>query len=300
MFFCYVDESGTPELNDSSTHFVLAGISIPVWMWKKCDDDICKIKRKFNLENTEIHTAWILREYHEQNLITDFERLNCSRRRSEVEKIRRISLNKLQKNPKSNYKQTKKNYIQTQNYIHLTKSERQTFIKEIANVVSGWGFARLFAECIDKMHWDVNREKKTINEQAFEQLVSRFEQYLQILDKDTTKDKNTNYGVIIHDNNTTVEKKNTELMKKFHDSGTLWTTIKKIIETPFFVNSQLTNMVQIADLCGYSIRRYLEQGEDELFNKIFKRADKKHGIAVGVRHYSEPKCKCVICSAHTR
>jgi len=58
--------------------------------------------------------------------------------------------------------------------------------------------------------------------------------------------------------------------------------------------------VQIADLCGYSIRRYLEQGEEELFNIIFKRADKKRGIAVGVRHYSEPTCKCIICSAHTR
>ncbi|MFA5806318.1 MAG: DUF3800 domain-containing protein [Melioribacteraceae bacterium] len=298
MYFCYVDESGTPDLGDSSTHFVLAGISIPVWMWGKCEADICKIKRKFNLENIEIHTAWILREYQEQKLIPDFDKLDYSQRRSKVEKIRKSVLYRLQRNPKSNYKQTKKNYVQTENYIHLTKSERQAFIKEIANLISSWGFARIFAECIDKMFWDVRKAKQTINEQAFEQLVSRFEKYLKLLD--ITKDKNTNYGLIVHDNNLTVERKHTDLMKIFHNSGTLWTTIDKIIETPFFVNSQLTNMVQIADLCGYSIRRYLEQGEEELFNKIFKRADTKRGIVVGVRHYSEPTCKCIICSAHTR
>jgi len=47
MYFCYVDESGTSDFGDSSTHFVLVGISIPVWNWKECEDDITQIKAKY-------------------------------------------------------------------------------------------------------------------------------------------------------------------------------------------------------------------------------------------------------------
>ena len=53
-------------------------------------------------------------------------------------------------------------------------------------------------------------------------------------------------------------------MKRFHQQGTLWTEIKHIIETPLFVDSQLTSLVQIADPCAYSLRRYLENSETEL------------------------------------
>jgi len=76
------------------------------------------------------------------------------------------------------------------------------------------------------------------------------------------------YGALIHDNNETVSKKHTALMKKFHNQGTLWTSIDHIIETPFFVNSELTSLIQIADLCSYSLRRHFENNEDNLLMRI--------------------------------
>ncbi len=87
-------------------------------------------------------------------------------------------------------------------------------------------------------------------------------------------------------------------MKSFHRRGTLWTRIQNIIETPFFVDSQLTGMVQMADICAYALRRYLENGEEELLNLVFKRADRKDSIAVGVRHFTKPDCSCKICIEH--
>ena len=57
-------------------------------------------------------------------------------------------------------------------------------------------------------------------------------------------------------------------------------------------------MVQIADLCAYSLRRYLENGETQLFNLIYKRADKKDDVVVGVRHFSKKSCTCEICMTH--
>jgi hypothetical protein len=302
MYFCYVDESGTSDLTDNSSHFVLVGISIPVWEWGKCEADIINVKAKHDLANKEIHTAWILREYREQLLIPGFKKMSKARRRSEVETLRKANLHALRTNPKKakSLSQTKKNYLHTQDYIHLTLEERQTFIKEVAVTIGKWNFARLFAECIDKIKWDENRAKQTIDEQAFEQIVSRFEQYLKNLAKDHTLNAQTIYGLIIHDNSQSVEKKYTELMKNFQTNGTLWGSVTKIIETPLFVSSELTSMVQIADVCAYSIRRYLEKDETELFNEIYKRVDRKDGIKVGIRHYPPSKCKCKICSDHKR
>ena len=70
------------------------------------------------------------------------------------------------------------------------------------------------------------------------------------------------------------------------------------METPLFVGSDLTRMVQIADLCGYALRRYVENGETELFDPLFQRADRIGPTAVGVRHFTGLACACRICAAH--
>lgn len=273
----------------NTSHYVLVGFAIPVDQWKSCDQQIEAVKSKYKLEGEEIHTAWILRNYLAQSKIKDIESLSHQQRRSQVRAYRTSELLRLQrKSNKKQYYLTKKLYLKTNSYIHLTLQERRAFIKDIADLVSKWSFTRLFAECIDKIHFDPDRSTQSIEEQAFEQVVSRFEQYLQIL----SKNKDFNHGILIHDNNQTVAKKLTILMKKFHENGTLWTKLKHIIETPLFVNSELTGMVQIADLCSYALRRYLENGEDELFDLVFMRADRKDERVVGIRHFSKLQCSC--------
>ncbi|OGA56302.1 MAG: hypothetical protein A3F77_14390 [Betaproteobacteria bacterium RIFCSPLOWO2_12_FULL_67_28] len=75
--------------------------------------------------------------------------------------------------------------------------------------------------------------------------------------------------------------------------------VANIIETPLFVDSSLTSMVQLADLCGFALRRYVENGEAELFERIFRIADRNsRGIVVGVRHFTSMQCSCRICAAH--
>lgn len=123
--------------------------------------------------------------------------------------------------------------------------------------------------------------------------MSRFEQYLKTI-------PGGSYGLLIHDNNETVARKHTALMKNFHEQGTLWTDIKNIVETPLFVDSQLTSMVQVADLCAYALRRYLENNENDLFDLIFQRADRRGKTTVGVRHFTNSSCSCKICSAHKK
>lgn len=307
MYLCYIDESGTPDIPGNTSHFVLAGISIPVWHWNDCDRELRRIKKGYDLADAEIHAGWLLREYAEQKRVSEFETLARSQRRREVERLRNFELLRLQKQQdRKRYRQTKKNFKHTDEYVHLTFDERKQFVLKIADCVAGWRYARLFAECIDKVHFDPNRTTQSVDEQAFEQVVSRFQQYLHAIssryeqDGPTASTPSTQraFGLLIHDNNPTVARKHTELMKSFHRSGTLWTKVKNIIETPLFVDSQLTGMVQIADLCAYGLRRYLENGQAEIFDRVFQRADRRGGVAVGVRHFTNMSCNCKICSEH--
>jgi len=112
------------------------------------------IKKKYSLPEVEIHTGWMLREYPEQTKIINFEQLNKEQRIYEVEKLRNIKLLNLQRSGKpAQYKQTKKNYSKTKPYIHLNYVERKQCILDISKRVSRWHFARLFAECVDKIHF---------------------------------------------------------------------------------------------------------------------------------------------------
>ena len=264
---------------------------MPDEFWRSHHAQLEQIKGNYGLQNAEIHVAWMMRPYLEQQQISGFESMSATRRRSEVTKKRNAELLRLQKaNNNKTYKQIRKNYKKSDAYVHLTLDERRQVVTDIAELISDWGVARLFAECIDKLHFDPTLTNYTVHEQAFEQVVSRFELFLQ--------NTQSGYGLLIHDNNQTVAKRHTELMKTFLRKGTLWTQIEHVIETPMFVDSQLTSMVQLADLCAYSIRRYLENSETTLFDLVFKRADRVGDTSVGVRHFTSPGCSCEICASH--
>lgn len=130
VYFCYIDESGTPQIPGNTSHYVLCGISIPVKYWKKCDRQINKIKTKYALNEAEIHTGWIKRTYFEQSKIDGFDKMNYSERRSAVLSARTAEIYRVKKTGNSKaLKQLKKNYENTNSYIHLTFSERMDFLR---------------------------------------------------------------------------------------------------------------------------------------------------------------------------
>lgn len=292
-YFCYVDESGTPEVPGTSSHFVLVGLAIPIERWGDADREIAAILAKYDLADAEVHTAWLARRLVEQDKIPNFASLDWASRRSAAARYRAGELLRLRRLPSPKaYRQAKKNYAHTNAYTHLLLAERLALLDEIAAAVSGWDYAFLFAEAIDKLHFDEAKVKKSIGDQAFEQLVSRFQQFLKMDCPEQT------FGVLVHDNNQTVAKKHTDQMRQFHKDGTLWAKIDRLAETPLFVDSKLTQMVQIADLLSYALRRYVENGEENLLNPVIARAHNFKGRAVGVRHYSKLDCACKICVAH--
>ena len=178
MYLCYIDESGTADVPGTTSHFILAGISLPIWHWRDADREVSDILSRYDLSGEELHTAWILRSYVEQQHIPNFSQLSRGERRVAVERERnRQILESRQSQNRKSYRQQKKNFAHTKSYVHLTRDERRQLILDVADCVSGWGFSRLFAECVDKLYYDPAKTPGTVDEQAFEQVVSRFEQY---------------------------------------------------------------------------------------------------------------------------
>src|SRR5262249_17693864 len=131
---------------------------------------------------------------------------------------------------------------------------------------------------------------------AFRELIQRYEYFLKFRGRAINQDL---YGIIVQDNNETMARRLTAMMRGFHAKGTRWTNIDCIVQTSLFVDSHLTSMVQMADLCGYATRRFFENSETDLFDRFYQRFDRaNHGI-VGIRHFTSPGCRCRVCRDHT-
>lgn len=254
MYICYLDESGTVEPEPKFNHFVLTGIAIPSETWKDKDTKITAIKRRLGLHEAEIHSGWMNRRYVEQEKIADFTSLSHDERRRAVKKERdNVLIRAAALNPKK-LKSVRTNFRKTENYVHLTLAERQNVLDQVASEIGSWGDARLFGEAINK---DVFAGDTF--DQAFSQVVTRFNTFL--VNRGNALEE-TLHGILVQDNNDTVAGKLTQAMRQYHRQGTLWSTIDRIVETPLFVDSQLTSMVQVADLVAYSTRRFFEKGEE--------------------------------------
>ncbi len=292
MYICYLDESGVPEPAQTS-HFVLLGLAIPAETWRDKDREITELKFKHRLGTTELHAAWMARKYPEQRRIQDFEELGETDRRKAVLAERRVDLATAAARSVKAGRELAKNYRKTDPYIHLTHAERLAALKDIADRVSSWTDSAIFADAQKKAASKPGTAGNTIFNFAFEQVVSRFDKFLLQTGEE--------FGLLVQDRNDTAADRLTYLMRKFHKEGTTWSNISRIVETPLFVDSELTSMVQLADLCSFATRRFFENGEADLFDRIYARFHRNKGRLVGLRHYTGPQlCACQPCTEHGR
>lgn len=301
MYLCYLDESGTPELSGGTSHFVLLGLSIDSTSWKDKDQQILNIKKKYGLIDHEIHAAWMARFYAEQNKVANFLTLDGATRRRETQKVRDSMLvAKAAVSGPASVTGDRKNFAKTKAYIHLSHAERNACLAELIALVVSWPDCVLFAECTDKRAFKGKQPQTPPFNEAFTQVVTRFH-------KSLVRRTPLPQGMLIQDQNDTVAKRLTNLMRDFHSQGTKWLqAIPQIIETPLFVDSQYTSMVQMADLCAFAVRRYCEYSETALFEPILAKfsIDQRNATTnylVGIRHYTGTKtCSCKICAGRQK
>ena len=294
MKLFYLDESGNPELSGSSDSYVLVAVGIPIERWTACDKAINQLKASYNMPDAEIHTAWMLRSYREQQEIEGFGEMSYEERRQAVIRVREQKVQSYKDNKSSQaLKSLKKIYKNTEAYIHLTYAERERFIFDLVARIKSWTFARIFAEIIDKKDYHPPKPELTPETQAFERIVTRIEKYLSHISGEQKE-----YGLLIHDECESVTFSHVCNMKRYHRRGTFKSSIQHIIETPLFVSSNHTNMVQIADCCAYALRRYYDASDAALYLPIKSRADKIGSDIVGINHYTANQhCECDMCKA---
>ena len=293
MFFLYLDESGS-----NTTHFVLVGLAIPALSWRDKSIQVGNIKDKYQISGKEIHTAWMVKKYIEQDRIAGFENLNYADRRAAVEREQQSVLHWLATTPNRNKLIAKKKDIKKiRSYIHLTLDERRECIREFVDLITTWTDSRLFAEAIEVKEYDLNIDSY---ENAFTNVISRFDNFLRKISKSAPEEYR---GIVIQDSNKVVQHRLKDLMKEFHQKGTIWTNYTRIIETPFFVDSELTRMIQVVDICAYMTRRFFENNETDLFDRIYGRFDRlpTRGTLTGLRHYTgQRNCDCRVCRDHSK
>ena len=294
LHICYLDESGVIERNAGTTHFVLLGLAIPAETWKQKDADVSAIKLKRRLGTAEIHTGWMIRRFQEQEGIKGFEEMSETDRRAAVAQARTVALNAAAARGAAPARELAKNHRKSADYIHLTYSERLDAVREVASAIGSWNDCVLFSDAQQKNAHDPRNKVNDVFDFAFEQVVTRFNTFLR-------RGNNSDFGMVVQDRNETASDRLTWLMRRFHERGTSFSHISRIVETPLFVDSALTSMVQLADICSYATRRFIENNEHDLFDRIYPRFDRSGGKLVGLRHYTgKSQCSCRICVDHGR
>ena len=88
----------------------------------------------------------------------------------------------------------------------------------------------------------------------------------------------------------------------FRSSGHRWGSLQHVIETPFFVDSKIVSGIQLADVCGYALRRYIAKAnrvgshEERQLLRIFHKFDRAGPRLHGLRHYCPAhSCDCMVC-----
>lgn len=112
---------------------------------------------------------------------------------------------------------------------------------------------------------------------AFEQLASRFDQYLGRLHKAG----DTQRGVIIFDKST-YEATIQNLATDFRTVGHKWGVLYNLSEVPLFLDSHASRLIQLADLIAYSAFQKYEHGDDQFVSIVESKIDADGGIVHGL------------------
>ena len=132
---------------------------------------------------------------------------------------------------------------------------------------------RLFAAVLERGRFS----GQDVAQIAFEQVRSRFDQYLGRLHKKG----DTQRGLIVFGKCAT-ERRLQTLAREFKTSGHSFGVTRNFAEVPMFVDSEATRLIQLADLVAYAILRHFEHEDSKFFDIISHCFDADRGVVHGL------------------
>jgi hypothetical protein len=166
----------------------------------------------------------------------------------------------------------------------LTIDGARGLLKSILQVAAcSYETARLFACAIHKKSY-LAADPVAL---AFEDLCQRFDYFLSRRRQQGDQQR----GMIILDK-TTRETSLQQLSREFRKVGTRWGSLKNIADTPFFVDSRASRLVQLADHVAYAVFRRYNTGDAQYMDIIASRFDEADGIYHGLSHKHAGRFTC--------
>jgi hypothetical protein len=171
----------------------------------------------------------------------------------------------------------------------LSKDEARGAIRAVLQVLANsYDTARAFACALHKRSFP-GRDPMEL---AFEELCSRFDRYLSRLRNAGDRQR----GLIILDESaheTTLQ----AMARQFRRLGTTWGVLRNLADTPLFIDSRASRIVQLADHVAYAVFRRYEHGDTQYFDLIASRFDSADGVVHGLVHRqsADPRCMCLAC-----
>jgi len=160
------------------------------------------------------------------------------------------------------------------------KEERTQAIIDALELIDGKHY-KIFASVVHKEFISPKDSMKS----TFEQLITRFDHFLS---RERTYFNNNQRGIVIFDKSNKeapIQKLAHEFQHIGHESGTL----KNMSEVPVFVDSEMTRLIQLADLVAYGLFRYFEKDDDRFYSVIEKKFDFFRGTQHGLHLEILPK-----------
>ncbi len=307
MFLLYLDASGNPDQSDRTTkHYVLLGVAIQENTWFALDKRIRSLKNKYAYpgEDFELHATDFCRSINAQGKIPGFERMNLADRRANVEELWG---QKERSTPNSHKRDAiRSDHRRMRPFAHLLRAERSSLYENALDLVGGHRGVILFGEAIEKDHPAVTTGKVDCVQQAFAQVITRFDAFLKRRAAwrglGRTGRVQSDKGMIVMDRDLQTEREIERQFAGYKQSGHPWGQLEFVVDAPFFVDSRKVAGIQIGDICAYALRRYLDKGavtdshEEKQFLRIYHSFDRSRGKLHGLRHYVQGgKCSCIIC-----
>lgn len=301
MFLLYTDASGTPEKSDpNSKLYTVVGVCIHEGTWFALEKRLRNLKCRYEYqgEPLELHAKYLCAQLRDQESITDFESMDFDVRRQAAEAFWKERVGREANTEKRREREAK--YRSFKPYIHLSRRDRSNLFEEALDLIGSHDGIRLFGEVIDKDWFFQERDATDIVQSAFEQIVSRFDAFLQWHNR--TLDSGIDNGLLLMDKEPTYEQHISRIFSHYRTNGHPWGKLRHVLESPFFVDSATVSTIQVADLCAYALRRYVERlgnanpYEQANFARIFHKFDRSSARLHGLRHYCKPgSCACRIC-----
>lgn len=176
----------------------------------------------------------------------------------------------------------------------MSRQEAQGVIKAVLEVLrKSYDSARAFACAVHKDSFP-GRDPMEL---AFEDICSRFDIYLSRLRGDGDRQR----GLLILDESaheTTLQR----MAREFRTLGTRWGVIRNFADTPLFVDSKASSVVQVADHVAYAVFRRYNASDAQYFDVLAPKFDAAEGIVHGLAHkqLNDPNCMCIACLSRRR